>query len=108
MNRLRWALYRRCGCRVCLRWRHRAALGCWWASGTCAWFAAGFLGSGFGFTADVFGVAIGLGAVGAVLGAWPQVSHGPDDLEAIIRAVREELPADFRKWEAELKELTDQ
>ena len=90
MNGLRWLVYRRCGCQVCLPWRPALATACWWVSLPCLWVVAVMWGSGLSSLPVLTRAGIVAVAAAVILTGWPLDAHDDgDDLEAIVQATRE-------------------
>lgn len=89
MNRLRWLIYRRCACPVCLRWPHPAAAASITACFAVLWTAIVISVFNAPLAMYVFAAAAACTIPAVIFGAWPAADHAGDDLEALIDATRE-------------------
>jgi hypothetical protein len=86
---LRWRIYRRCGCPLCLRWPPQAAAASWLGCAFAIWAVAVLGGSGLGFVPEVAVAGAVSAAAAVVFSAWPRADHSGDDIEALINATSE-------------------
>jgi hypothetical protein len=84
---LRWRIFRRCGCPLCLRWPSVVAVVCITACHVALFAAIVAWTTGLRFAPFLVGAAAA-GATAIILGCWPRADH-LDDMEALIGATRE-------------------